>query len=261
MLIHVLCVLMQEIEALTNGDYTELILHALTFIAEYDPPLTLEECIHFRRVLHLVFRTLVDSVPYFWSRILITPTTHLVYAEQWFALAQSYPLNIHVRTPSSYFFLASDHDGFNIWEHFACLLKLIAASFSTCTNLVLETAHPDLLRIATDELRPAIPTVLQRMSVVMAHEYPPFRNFQPQVLTDFVFLDPASFGQPFRPFSRLSIVHADVNCPVFSYIAADCSVAVVQLPHTYSLDWRDLIRLGSVFNSPANYKRFSMFRL
>jgi hypothetical protein len=55
-------------------------LRALTFVDEYDPPLTLEECIHwqFRGVIRLVFRTLVESALYFWSRILITPTIVLL---------------------------------------------------------------------------------------------------------------------------------------------------------------------------------------
>ncbi|KAJ7292216.1 hypothetical protein C8J57DRAFT_1492705 [Mycena rebaudengoi] len=181
---------------------TELILRALTFVDEYDPPLTLEECIQFRGVVRLVFRTLVESAPYFWSRILITPTTHFI----WFALARSYPLSIHVRMPSSCLFLASDHDSFNLWEHLGQLLKLIAASLSTFTDLVIETTHPDILRIATNELH--------------AIDF----EVYPQVLTDFVFLNPSSSGQPFHPFSQLSIVRAEISSPVFSRISMDCSM-------------------------------------
>ncbi|KAJ7285040.1 hypothetical protein C8J57DRAFT_1497904 [Mycena rebaudengoi] len=225
---------------------SEILVHALSFVDEYDPPLSVEESVRFRGVLRLSFPPhLVNSVPCLWARMLVTPTTQLSQILIWLEYARSFPLDVHVRAPSARLYYSSDHDGFTLFRHFRHLLRLLSTRFSTCRILVLEVGNIGLVKISMEELAVANPAILSRLSVVMENEYPSFSMFQPSCLASFVFPHRPPFGQPFLPVSHLSIVCTRVQHPVFTHIACDSPVSVVQLPRHYSLTWRDLIHLLS----------------
>ncbi|KAJ7271557.1 hypothetical protein C8J57DRAFT_1226142 [Mycena rebaudengoi] len=221
----------------------EIIAHTLSFVDEYDLPLSIEESVRFRGLLRLALPSHVDSVPCLWARMLITPTTQISQLLNWLDLSRSYALDVHIRAPSARLYYPSDHDGFTLFRHFRHLIQLLSTRFSTCTKLVLEINNIGLVRIAMEELKVANPAILTAMSVVMENEYHSFANFQPSCLANFVFPIAPAFGQPFLPISRLSIVGAGVHHPVFTHTASSTSMSIVQLPHQYSLAWLDLIHL------------------
>ncbi|KAJ7927371.1 hypothetical protein B0H13DRAFT_1861368 [Mycena leptocephala] len=170
----------------------------------------------------------VRKIPFFWTRLVVSPSARLSTLRKWIFLSARLPLHIQFRVvqpipPPSF----SPNNHLDAWLE-AAVLQLCMQMDRYSSGLVEDV----LFYLESTKL-------LLLRSLDITFRLDSFRHLRPFAMEQFAFRELPALGVPFRPFTSLIWVVGDVASPTATYFTADVATCSIVQPASWLISWSD----------------------